>query len=193
MSTTSERRVPSFLSGFSRRHLFRLASVFATGGLLSSLRAADASAAVASAPPPAALPSDSNVYKAIGVRPLINCRGTLTIIGGSVELPEVRAAKTAANVQYAQLDEVMAAVGKRLAELTGAGWGMVSAGCAAMSHATAACVAGGNPDLHVRLPDLAGFARGWQPAGGHSSGKLSRPRHLGHDQRRRRVAGQQRH
>ena len=37
---------------------------------------------------------------------------------------------------------------------------MVSAGCAAaMSHATAACVAGGNPDLHVRIPNLEGFAK----------------------------------
>ncbi len=91
---------------------------------------------------------------------MINCRGTLTIIGGSVELPEVRAAKTAANQQYVQLDELMAAAGARLAELTGAEWGMVTAGCAAaMSHATAACVAGGNPDLHVRIPNLAGFAK----------------------------------
>jgi L-seryl-tRNA(Ser) seleniumtransferase len=54
----------------------------------------------------------------------------------------------------------MAAVGRRLGELTGAEWGMVSSGCAAaMSHATAACVAGGNPDLHVRLPNLEGFAK----------------------------------
>ncbi len=54
----------------------------------------------------------------------------------------------------------MDAAGKRLAELTGAEWGMVTAGCAAaMSHATAACVAGGNPDLHVRIPDLTGFAK----------------------------------
>ena len=52
------------------------------------------------------------------------------------------------------------AISERLAELTGAEWGMVSAGCAAaMSHATAACVAGGNPDLHVRIPNLAGFPR----------------------------------
>ena len=37
---------------------------------------------------------------------------------------------------------------------------MVSAGCAAaISHATAACVAGGNPDLHVRIPNLAGFPK----------------------------------
>lgn len=107
-----------------------------------------------------AAPVESNVYQAIGVRPLINCRGTLTIIGGSIELPEVRAAKSAANQQHAQLDEVMDAVGKRLAELTGAEWGMVSAGCAAaMSHSTAACVGGGNPDLHVRIPNLAGFAK----------------------------------
>ena len=112
-------------------------------------------AAAAVAPAPAA-----NVYESLGVRPLINCRGTLTIIGGSIELPEVRAAKSAANQQNAQLDELMAAIGKRLAELTGAEWGMVSAGCAAaMSHATAACVAGGNPDLHVRIPNLTGFPR----------------------------------
>ncbi|HEY7058624.1 MAG TPA: hypothetical protein VH458_18965, partial [Vicinamibacterales bacterium] len=96
----------------------------------------------------------------IGVRPMINCRGTFTIIGGSVELPEVRAAKTAANQQYVQLDELMDAIGQRLGQLTGAEWGMVSAGCAAaMSHATAACVAGGNPDLHVRIPNLAGFEK----------------------------------
>ena len=110
----------------------------------------------AAAPPPVA----PNVYESIGVKPLINGRGTFTIIGGSMELPEVRAAKSAANQQYAQLDELMDAVGKRLGELTGAEWGMVSAGCAAaMSHATAACVAGGNPDLHVRIPNLAGFPR----------------------------------
>jgi L-seryl-tRNA(Ser) seleniumtransferase len=30
---------------------------------------------------------------------------------------------------------------------------------AALTHATAACVAGGNPDLHVRIPDLRGFPR----------------------------------
>ena len=149
---------------FSRRQLFRLASAFGVGSLLPAPRlwAQRVPAARAAAIEP-------NVYESIGVRPLINCRGTLTIIGGSIELPEVRAAKSAANQQHAQLDEVMAAVGKRLAELTGAEWGMVSAGCAAaMSHATAACVAGGNPDLHVRIPNLAGFAKDEVIIPGHS-------------------------
>src|SRR2546428_13621452 len=37
---------------------------------------------------------------------------------------------------------------------------MVSSGCAAgLTHATSACVAGGNPDLHVRIPNLNGFPR----------------------------------
>lgn len=136
----------------TRRQLFQFA--IGAGTALPATRLTSAQA------PPSALATAPDVYKAIGVRPLINCRGTLTIIGGSIELPEVRAAKTAANQQHAQLDEVMEAVGKRLGELTGAECGMVSAGCAAaMSHATAACVAGGNPDLHVRLPDLTGFAK----------------------------------
>jgi L-seryl-tRNA(Ser) seleniumtransferase len=144
------------MAGFSRRQLFRVASMFGAGSVLSTRGVASAELAAAASPPPV----DTNVYQSIGVRPLINGRGTFTIIGGSVELPEVREAKSAANQQFVQLDELMDAVGKRLAELTGAEWGMVSAGCAAaMSHGTAACVAGGNPDLHVRIPNLAGFQK----------------------------------
>ena len=33
-----------------------------------------------------------NIFRSLGVEPLINCRGTSTIIGGSIERPEVRAA-----------------------------------------------------------------------------------------------------
>lgn len=139
------------LRGLTRRDLFR------SGGVLGLTAFAPTSEAAA---PSNGLQLGSDIYGSIGVRPLINCRGTLTVIGGSTELPEVRAAKDAANQQYVQIDELAEAVGKRLAELTGAEWGMVSSGCAAaMSHATAACVAGGNPDLHVRIPNLAGFAK----------------------------------
>ena len=75
-------------------------------------------------------------------------------------LPEVRAAMDAAPRQYVHLDELAEAIGARLAALTKAEWGMVRSGCsAALTHATAACVAGGNPDLHVRIPNLAGFPK----------------------------------
>ncbi len=101
-----------------------------------------------------------DIYRSIGVEPVINCRGTLTIIGGSTELPEVRTAMEAAAQQYVQLDELAMGVGKRLSELTGAEWGMVSAGCAAgLKLVTAACVTDGNPEKLIRIPDLTGFQK----------------------------------
>jgi uncharacterized pyridoxal phosphate-dependent enzyme len=133
------------------------------GALLAATPAFLGGPRPASAAPPLAvgkLQISSGIYQSIGVRPLINCRGTLTVISGSLELPEVRQAKDAAAQHFVQLDELMDAVGQRLAELTGAEWGMVSAGCAAgLAHATTACITGGNPDLHVRVPDLTGFAK----------------------------------
>ena len=98
------------------------------------------------------------IYESIGVDPVINCMGTYTIIGGSLERPEVVAAMHAASGFFVQYDELAFGVGRRLAELTGAEWGMVSAGCAAgMKHVTAACITGGNPEKLIRIPDLAGF------------------------------------
>jgi len=139
----------------SRRDLFR------TGGLLALpawLRNAKAAPAPASISP--GLKIGPDIYESIGIRPIINCRGTFTIVGGSLELPEVRQAKEAAAAHYVQLDEMMAGIGARLAELTGAEWGVVTSGCAAaLAHSTAACVAGGNPDRHVRIPDLSGFPK----------------------------------
>ena len=102
-----------------------------------------------------------DVYRSIGVKPLVNARGTFTIISGSLMLPEVRAAMDAAARHYVHLDELADAMGARLATLTGAEWGLVTSGCsAALTHATAACIAGGNPDLHVRMPNLAGLREG---------------------------------
>jgi L-seryl-tRNA(Ser) seleniumtransferase len=110
--------------------------------------------------PGAARPGAPDVYTSIGVRPFINARGTYTILSGSTMLPEVRAAMDQASRQYVHLDELTEAIGQRLAALTSAEWGLVTSGCAAaLTHATAACVAGGNPDLHVRIPDLRGFPK----------------------------------
>lgn len=106
----------------------------------------------------AADPASRSIYRAIGVEPVINCRGTFTIIGGSVERPEVLAAYKEASRHFVQYDELAEGVGRRLAELTGAEWGMVADGCAAgLKHITAACVTGGNPEKLIRIPDLTGF------------------------------------
>lgn len=98
------------------------------------------------------------IYESIGVDPVINCRGTFTIIGGSLERPEVLAASKAAAEYFVQYDELAFGVGRRLAEITGAEWGVVSSGCAAgLKHVAAACVTGGNPEKLIRIPDLTGM------------------------------------
>ncbi|HTU99709.1 MAG TPA: aminotransferase class V-fold PLP-dependent enzyme, partial [Luteitalea sp.] len=139
--------------GLTRRDLFRMGNALTMPMLFGAAGAGTAAAAVAGP-----LKAGPQIFQSIGVEPVINCRGTFTIIGGSVELPEVRAAMDAASRYYVQIDELALAVGQRLSELTGAEWGMVSGGCAAgLKHVTAACVTGGNPERLVRIPDLHGF------------------------------------
>ncbi len=102
--------------------------------------------------------ANADPYLAIGVRPFINCCSVRTMHGGSLMLPEVRAAMAAASRRYVNLDELMEAAGRRIAELTGADWGIVTCGsAAALALATAACVAGNDPVRILRLP----FTEGW--------------------------------
>ena len=101
---------------------------------------------------------NANPYLALGVRPFINCCSVRTMHGGSLMLPRVRAAVDAASRQFVNLDELMEAAGKRLAELTGAEWGIVTCGsAAAVALASAACIAGNDPVRMLRLP----FTDGW--------------------------------
>lgn len=102
----------------------------------------------------------ATIYHALGVEPVINCRGTFTIIGGSMERPETLRAMEAATKYFAQYDELAAAVGTHLGKLTGAEYGLIASGCAAaMKHVTMACVTGGNPEKLINVPDLSGFER----------------------------------
>lgn len=106
----------------------------------------------------ASLPDNYEIFRGLGVEPLINCMGTFTIIGGSLERPAVRDAMEKGAHAFVQYDELAEGIGKKLAELTGAEWGMVSSGCAAcMKQATLACVAGGNPEKLIRVPYLTGL------------------------------------
>jgi len=148
--------------GAFRRHTVKLTrrDFFKGGSLLASLALFSKPAAATPETPSGALRIGPDIYQSIGVRPFINGTGTLTVNGGSLELPEVRAAMEAAAQHMVQLDELMEGVGKRLAELTGAEWGIVTSGCAAaMTLATLACVVGGNPDKHIRLPNMDGLGK----------------------------------
>ena len=105
-------------------------------------------------------PGNGTIFDDLGVVPIINCRGTFTILGGSTERPEVLRAIEAASGYFVQYDELAYGIGKRLAEITKADWGIVSSGCAAgLKLVTAACVTGGNPEKLLRIPNLEGLEK----------------------------------
>ncbi len=94
-----------------------------------------------------------NLFTRIGVRPLVNAKGTFTIVSGSRSLAEVKQAMYDASFYFVHLDELMEAVGKELGELTGAEWGIATTGCeAAIALAVVACIAGTDPEKSQALP-----------------------------------------
>ncbi|HXY09300.1 MAG TPA: hypothetical protein VEI52_15765, partial [Terriglobales bacterium] len=94
-----------------------------------------------------------NIYTRLGVKTVINCRGTWTYLSGSLEFPEVRQAQLEAAEHFVDMLELQRAVGRRLSELTGAESGIVTSGAAgAMAAATAACMAGSDDKLIWQLP-----------------------------------------
>jgi L-seryl-tRNA(Ser) seleniumtransferase len=102
--------------------------------------------------------ADANPYLALGVRPFINCCSVRTMHGGSLMLPQVKVAIAEASRWFVNLDELMEAAGRRLADLTGAEWGIVTCGsAAAVALGTAACVAGNDPLKMLRLPFTEGM------------------------------------
>src|SRR5438132_2304275 len=114
--------------------------------------------------------AQGDIYSTIGVRSFINGRGTWTYLSGSLELPEVRAAKQAAAQHFVDIFELQHAASKRLAQLSGAEAGMVTSGAAgAMASATAACIAGNDPARIWQLPDTTGLKHEVIMHGGRSA------------------------
>ncbi|MGC2398757.1 MAG: L-seryl-tRNA selenium transferase, partial [Acidobacteriaceae bacterium] len=75
-----------------------------------------------------------NVYAELGVTPLVNINGTLTVIGGSLMRPEVMELMRQGNEHFVSVDELEIAAGKFIAKLckSPAGYtGLVTGGAAA--------------------------------------------------------------
>src|SRR5260370_25975318 len=139
--------------------------VLKQSGILSALGAATAvsplAAGAAALAEPAARPTlpvregtdHDNLFTRIGVRPIINGRGTFTIISGSRSLPHVKQAMFEASFYFVHLDEMMDGIGAQLGKLTGAEWGIATTGCeAAICLATVACITGTNVERCQALP-----------------------------------------
>lgn len=148
----------------SRRSFVKL---LAAAPLLSQIAARGAYAQAASA-----LGRDprQNVYTRLGVKTVINCRGTWTYLSGSLEFPEVRQAQVEAAQHFVNMLDLQRAVGRRLSELTGAESGIVTSGAAgAMAAATAGCMAGTTDKFIWQLPDTTGLKHEVIMVGGRSA------------------------
>src|SRR5579862_6603982 len=107
--------------------------------------------------------STSNPWDMLGVTPLVNIQGTVTVMGGSVMKPEVMEAIRMGNMHFCVIDDLLVKSGKWIAKLVKAPEGytaLVTEGCAA---AILCCYAGMlTEDYNERMqniPDLRGFPK----------------------------------
>src|SRR2546422_1383282 len=102
--------------------------------------------------------SPSSLYARLGVKPVINGVGVVTVLGGSIMPPEVVRAMEEASRYFIPLPELEKKVGVRIAELLQAPAAMVTCGAAsAIAVGTAACLSQGDPAKLRRLPDRQGI------------------------------------
>jgi uncharacterized pyridoxal phosphate-dependent enzyme len=102
--------------------------------------------------------SPSSLYASLGIKPVINGVGVVTVLGGSIMPPEVIRAMEEASRFFIPLPELERKVGARIAELLKAPAAMVTCGAAsAITVGTAACLSQGNPDKLRQLPNREGI------------------------------------
>src|SRR5438876_4728159 len=92
----------------SRRSFMKLVAAVP---LLSQIAARDLYAQAATA---VGRDPRQNVYTRLGVKTVINCRGTWTYRSGSLEFPEVRQAQVDAAQHFVNILDLQRAVGRRL-------------------------------------------------------------------------------
>jgi D-glucosaminate-6-phosphate ammonia-lyase len=102
--------------------------------------------------------SPSSLYASLGVKPVINGVGVVTVLGGSIMPPEVIRAMEEASRYFIPLPELEKKVGARIAELLKAPAAMVTCGAAsAISVGTAACLSQGDSAKLRQLPNREGI------------------------------------
>jgi len=102
-----------------------------------------------------------NPYEELGVTTVINCQGTMTMLGGSLLRPELEAVMAMAGRHFVSIPELEVAAGKRIAEmlkLPGDYTVLVTSGAAAaIESGLAGILTGDNESFIKQIPDLTGM------------------------------------
>src|SRR3954470_22056193 len=102
-----------------------------------------------------------NVYDELGVPTVINCEGTMTMLGGSILRPELETVMAMAGRHFVNIPELEVAAGKRITEmlkLPDGYFALVTSGAAAAIQSGLAGILTGDNEAFIRqLPDLTGM------------------------------------
>ncbi len=132
------------------------ASIMAPGKLFSSSRAAaKASTSVTG------FGQTGNPYEELGLTTVINCEGTMTVLGGSLLRPELEAVMAMAGQHFVSIADLEVAAGKRIAEMLKLPEGytalVTSGAAAAIQSGLAGLLTGDNEAFIRQIPDLTGM------------------------------------
>ena len=102
-----------------------------------------------------------NPYDELGITTVINCEGTMTMLGGSVLRPELEAVMAMAGRHFVNIPALEVAAGQRIAEMLKLPDGytalVTSGAAAAIQSGLAGILTGDNEALIRQLPDLSGM------------------------------------
>jgi uncharacterized pyridoxal phosphate-dependent enzyme len=132
-----------------------VASAFAPGKLFPKVGAAEGRT------PVSGFGQSGNPYEELGVTTVINCEGTMTMLGGSILRPELETVMAMAGRHFVSIPELEVAAGKRIAEMLklpdGYGALVTSGAAAAIQSGLAGILTRDNEALIRQLPDLTGM------------------------------------
>ena len=99
-----------------------------------------------------------DIYEELGAKPIINAIGSVTMLGGSTPVPEVKEAMERADDAYIPLIELEEKAGQVIADVADVPAAYVTSGAgSALTLATAAIMAGDDDDKVQQLPDTTGM------------------------------------
>src|SRR5438093_1528751 len=102
-----------------------------------------------------------NPYEELGLTTVINCEGTMTMLGGSLPHPELEAVMMQAGRHFVSIPELEVAAGNKIAEMLKLPDGytalVTSGAAAAMQSGLAGILTGSNENYIRQLPDLTGL------------------------------------
>lgn len=102
----------------------------------------------------------ADIRKRLGLRPIINASGTMTVLGASIMVPQAVAAMAAIATEFVEIERLHDVAGQVAAGVAGAQAGFITASCAsAITLSVAGCMTGERHLAVERLPDASGLKR----------------------------------